>query len=83
MDCLLQVRNELKYLQVLFTSEGMTGHEIDRRTAGATLHVLHRAVVTCCAREMVYLEPARVRVSKHKMLFSLPVKNICCSEGSR
>ena len=28
---------------------------------------------TCCAREPVYLEPARVRVNKHKMLLFLPL----------
>ena len=55
MDCLLRVGNvslpqvkEFKYLWVLFTSEGMMGHEIDQRVgaADAVLHALHRMVVT-------------------------------------
>ena len=39
---------EFKYLWVLFTSEGMMGHEIDQRVgaADAVLHALHRMVVT-------------------------------------
>ena len=55
VDCLLWVGNvslpqvkEFKYLWVLFMSEGMMGHEINRRVlaAGAVLHVLHHTIVT-------------------------------------